>query len=249
MVNQTRRQVLYAIGASSTVGVAGYTTTETQDHENENNDTGSDEDSDFNEVDIMFVRMMIPHHEGAIQMAELIPERTDREELLDLRTEIIEEQEAEIDLMCELLDDADVAGCDEVGSMMPHEMGEMMHSDGMGDGMNDGDDEMHDDMDDGMHDDDEMGDGMGPDEMEEMMPREHMMTHDDGRELRRAENEEFDCLFAEHMIRHHEGAVAMSEHVMDEGESERIAGLAEDIIDGQQAEINLMEEWQNEWGC
>jgi uncharacterized protein (DUF305 family) len=193
------------------------------------------QDEEFNDVDIMFVRMMISHHEGAIQMAELIPERTDREELLDLRMEIIEEQEAEIDLMCDLLDEAEVAGCDEVGGMMPHEMGDMMRGDGMGDGMHD--------------DDDEMGDGMHPDEMEEMMPREHMMTHDDRRELRRAENEEFDCLFAEHMIRHHEGAIVMSEHVLDEGESERVADLAEDIIASQQEEIELMEGWQDDWDC
>ncbi|MDJ1431453.1 DUF305 domain-containing protein [Halostagnicola sp. A-GB9-2] len=193
------------------------------------------QDEEFNDVDIMFVRMMIPHHERAIQMAELIPERTDREELLDLRMEIIEEQEAEVDLMCDLLDDAEVAGCDEVGGMMPHEMGGMMRGDGMGDGMHD--------------DDDEMGDGMHPDEMEEMMPREHMMTHDDGRELRRAENEEFDCLFAEHMIRHHEGAIVMSEHVLDEGESERVADLAENIIESQQEEIELMEGWQDDWDC
>ena len=184
---------------------------------------------EFNAVDIMFVRMMIPHHEGAIQMAELIPARTDREELLDLRLEIIEEQDAEIDLMCELLDDAGVAGCDEVGSMMPHEMGGMMRGDGMRD--------------------DERGNGMHPDEMEEMMPREHMMTHDDRRELRHAENEEFDCLFAEHMIRHHEGAVVMSEYVLDDGESERVADLAEGIINAQQEEIELMEEWRDDWGC
>ena len=179
---------------------------------------------EFNDVDIMFVRMMIPHHEGAIHMAELVPERTDRAELLDLRTEIIEEQEAEIDLMCELLDDAGVTGCDEVGSMMPHEMGEMMRGNG---------------MDHGMH----------PDEMAGMMPREHMMTHDDGREIRRAEHDEFDCLFAEHMIRHHEGAVVMSEYVLDEGESERVADLAEEIIDAQQEEIELMEEWRDDWNC
>ncbi|ELY39034.1 hypothetical protein C496_16632 [Natronorubrum tibetense GA33] len=204
------------------------------------------DDEEFNAVDIMFVRMMIPHHEGAIQMAELIPERTDREELLDLRTEIIEEQEAEIDLMCELLDDAGVTGCDEVGSMMPHEVGSMMpHEMGemmRGDGMDD------DEMSNGM-DDDEMGNGMRADEIEEMMPREHMMTHDDRRELRRAENEEFDCLFAEHMIRHHEGAVVMSEHVLDEGESERVADLADGIIDAQQEEIELMEEWRDDWDC
>ncbi|GAA1337021.1 hypothetical protein GCM10009647_079780 [Streptomyces sanglieri] len=74
------------------------------------------DNDEFNVVDIMFVRMMILHHEGAVQMAELIPVRTDREELLDLRTEVIKEQEAEIDLMCELLNDAGVAGCDEVGT-------------------------------------------------------------------------------------------------------------------------------------
>ena len=142
-------------------------------------------------------------------------------------------------------------------------MGETMRGDGMGNGMG-GNGEMHDDemnddgMGEGTHNDDEMSDGMDddgmgngmhPDEMEEMMPREHMMTHDDRRELRRAENEEFDCLFADHMIRHHDGAVAMSEYVLDEGESERIADLAEGIIDAQQAEIELMEEWRNEWGC
>ncbi|WP_255192614.1 DUF305 domain-containing protein [Natronobeatus ordinarius] len=195
--------------------------------------TFAQDDEEFNAVDIMFVRMMIPHHEGAIQMAELIPARTDREELLDIRMGIIEEQEAEIDLMCDLLDEAEVTGCDEVGGMLPHEMGGMMRGDGMGDGMHD----------------DGMGDGMHPDEMEEMMPREHMMTHDDRRELRRAENEEFDCLFAEHMIRHHEGAVVMSEYVLDDGASERVADLAEGIIDAQQEELELMEEWQDDWDC
>jgi uncharacterized protein (DUF305 family) len=191
------------------------------------------QDDEFNNVDIMFMRMMIPHHEEAIQMAELSPERTDREELLDLRTEIIEEQEAEIDLMCDLLGDAGEAGCDEVGGMGPHEMGDMWRGNGMGDGMHG----------------DGMRDGMHPDEIEEMMPREHMRRHDDRRELRRAEDQEFDCLFTEHMIRHHEGAVAMSEYVLDEGESERVADLAEEIIESQQEEIELMEEWQGDWGC
>ncbi len=231
MIDPTRRQILYGAGAASTAGFAGYTTTAIQDDESEDSDTDPDEGSEFNNVDIMFVQMMIPHHEGAINMSELIPERTDREELLDLRTEIIEAQEAEIDLLCEMLEEADAAGCDELGSMMPHEMGDMMdggHMDGMM-----GDDDM-----DGMHD-----------EMEEMMPPEHMMTHDDWRELRRAEGQEFDCLFAEHMIGHHEGAIVMSEHVLEHGESERVAELAADIIDAQQAEIDLMEEWRDGWDC
>ncbi len=229
MDNPTRRQILWATGVASTAGFTGYVTAETPD-----------EYTEFNPVDIMFVRMMIAHHEGAIQMAELVPMRTDREELLDFRTEIIEEQESEIDRMCEMLDDAGVAGCDEMGSMMPHEMGAPRMGNGtpndaMGNRMPD-DDELSDSMRNGMH-------------PEEMMPQEHMMTHDDRRELRRAENEAFDCLFADHMIRHHEGAVVMSEHVPEEGDSERVAGLAEEIIDAQQAEIELLEEWRDEWDC
>ncbi|WP_306061066.1 DUF305 domain-containing protein [Natronococcus wangiae] len=234
MIDPTRRQVLCATGAASTAGFVGYTATGTQE-DDEQDDTSPDEDSEFNNVDVMFMRMMIMHHEEAIHMAELVPERTDRQELLDLRTEIIEDQEAEIDLMCELLEEADGAGCDEVGGVMSRQMDGMMRDDGMGDGMHD--------------DDDDMDDGMHPDEMEEMMPREHMMTHDDKRELRRAEDQEFDCLFVEQMARHHEGAVMMSEHVLDEGESQRVANVAEDIIEVQQNEIELMEEWQDDWDC
>ncbi len=229
----TRRQLLWATGMASMAGLAGHVAAGTQDDEERDGDT------EFAPADIMFVRMMIPHHEGAIQMVELIPARTDREELLDLRTEIIAEQEAEIDLMCDLLTDAGVAGCNEVGSMMSQEMGGMMRGDGM-----------HDtEMSSGMHDNDSMGPGMRPDEMEEMMPQEHMMTHNDRRELRRAENDAFDCLFTERMIDHHEGAVVMSEYVLDEGESERIAELAADIIDAQQTEIGLLEDWREEWDC
>jgi len=132
-------------------GLAGHVAAETQDNEERDGDT------EFAPADIMFVRMMIPHHEGAIQMVELIPARTDREELLDLRTEIIAEQEAEIDLMCDLLTDAGVAGCNEVGSMISQEVGGMMRGDGM-----------HDtEMSSEMHDNDSMGPGMHPDEMGE----------------------------------------------------------------------------------
>jgi uncharacterized protein (DUF305 family) len=223
MTELTRRRILRTTGVASTIGLAGYLNTGTQDEDEESNTT-LDEEAEFNDTDIMFIRMMIPHHEGAIEMAELIPERTDREELLELRSEIIDEQEAEIDLMCDLLEETDVAGCDEVGGMMPHEMGEMMGGEDMGDMMRNG-------------------------EMEEMMPQDQMMTHDEKRDLRRAEDEEFDCLFAEHMISHHEGAVMMSEHVLEEGESDRVADLADEIVEAQQEELEQMENWQDEWDC
>lgn len=248
--NSTRRRILGAAGAVSLSGLAGYTTTNTQDNEtdardneSEQNDTGPDEDANFNAIDVMFVRMMLMHHERAIEMAELVPQRTDRQELLDLGSEIIETQEAEIDLMCEWLEEVEAPGCDEVGGMTREEMRRMMDDDEMGDMMDDG-------MRDGM-DDDEMDDRMG-EMMDEMMPHgrgEHVMTHDEKRELRRAEDEEFDCLFVEQMIAHHEGAVVMAEHVLEGGESQQVADLAEEVLETQQEEIETMEEWRDDWEC
>lgn len=49
--------------------------------------------------DVMFLRMMIPHHQLGIEMAEEALEESDRPEIRDLSREIIEEQEAEIELM------------------------------------------------------------------------------------------------------------------------------------------------------
>jgi uncharacterized protein (DUF305 family) len=46
--------------------------------------------------DVAFFEAMIPHHESAIDMAELVPERTNRSELLGLATAIVTTQQAEI---------------------------------------------------------------------------------------------------------------------------------------------------------
>lgn len=49
------------------------------------------------EFDVTFLEMMIPHHAGAIGMAELVPDRTDRPELNEVSAAIIESQTAEIE--------------------------------------------------------------------------------------------------------------------------------------------------------
>ena len=50
-------------------------------------------DADF---DRMFLQMMIPHHEGAVSMSELVEKRTERPELRKLAQNIIKAQKAEI---------------------------------------------------------------------------------------------------------------------------------------------------------
>jgi uncharacterized protein (DUF305 family) len=51
------------------------------------------------DVDSAFAAAMIPHHEGAIRMAELAQEQADHGELKDLAASIIEAQQIEVDIM------------------------------------------------------------------------------------------------------------------------------------------------------
>ena len=50
-------------------------------------------------ADAMFLRMMIPHHQDAIDMSEEALERAEHPELKELAQTIIDEQSAEIELM------------------------------------------------------------------------------------------------------------------------------------------------------
>lgn len=167
-------------------------------------DTDNADQAASNDADIAFMQGMIPHHEQAIEMAELIDDRTDRTELTDLGDAITASQEAEI---TEMRDRLAEAGEDPDDAMS---MGDMDHEDM--------------DMD-----------------MEGMMSAEQM---DD---LRAASDEEFDRLFIEMMVGHHEGAISSAEDVREQGANPEVAELAEDIIAEQEAEIGQMREWQQEW--
>lgn len=65
--------------------------------------TENNSDNGFNRADIMFMNMMIIHHDQAIEMAELAPNRTDNENILELSKNISEAQRAENKQMAEWL--------------------------------------------------------------------------------------------------------------------------------------------------
>ncbi|WP_051786513.1 DUF305 domain-containing protein [Endozoicomonas numazuensis] len=54
--------------------------------------------------DIDFLRMMIPHHQGAIDMAEIILKTTHNKEVKNLAQGIITDQRNEIEIMKQLLE-------------------------------------------------------------------------------------------------------------------------------------------------
>jgi len=68
-----------------------------------------------------------------------------------------------------------------------------------------------------------------------------MLSDDEIRELEKAQGSEFDRLFLEGMIKHHEGAIEMAEDVKDSTNQE-VAKLAKYIISSQRAEIEYMKE-------
>lgn len=59
----------------------------------------ADEISGAMDVDKTFAEMMIPHHEGAIAMAEQAQERGEHDEVKDLAKAIVNAQEREIEIM------------------------------------------------------------------------------------------------------------------------------------------------------
>ena len=71
-----------------------------------------------------------------------------------------------------------------------------------------------------------------------------MLSEDEINELSAAKGSDFDRLFLEGMIKHHEGAIQMAEMVLDSRNAE-VARLASTIINSQRAEIESMQKLIN----
>lgn len=146
---------------------------------------------DANAADVMFAQMMIPHHEQAVLMADLAPDRSVDPQVLALALDIKQAQAPEIELMKSWLDTWGIAPLPADEAMQAH----------------------------GSH-------GM-----------DGMLTDDQLTDLASAQGAAFDELFAELMIEHHEGAVAMAQDVVASGQDPAVAQLAREIIATQEKEI------------
>ena len=153
------------------------------------------ESDEFSRVDIMFARMMIPHHQQAVDMSELALAKATDTDVRALAERIRDAQGAEIELMESWLEESE---------------GRMTVGDnGMGVGMS----------------------GM-------LSARE--MAALDG-----ATGAEFDRLYLEGMIDHHEGAIQMTQMILN-SENPEVAALGRAIVESQSAEIEQMEQMLGE---
>lgn len=177
--------------------------------------------TEHNAVDVMFATMMIPHHEGAIEMSELALAQASTQPVKDLATQIKAAQGPEIEQMQGWLVAWDATmpmmstGADADSGMGGHDMGSM------GGPQETAASRSVDDF------------GMG-----QMM----QMSDADMDALRAATGVEFDKLFLQQMIAHHQGAIEMAEVEIARGQNPATLALAESIKSGQTAEIAQMQQ-------
>ena len=118
-INRAITTIFAAILALSLSGCASASNMG-MDHEGHSSGASSDLSSD----DIMFLQMMIPHHQQAIDISDLALTKSADAELLALAKDIRDEQAAEIVTMKAWLD---AAGADlDPGHSMGHGMGGML---------------------------------------------------------------------------------------------------------------------------
>lgn len=87
--------------------------------------------AEHNQADVQFAQMMIPHHRGAISMAELAPDRAQDPFILDIAERIQGAQDPEIQQMTGWLEDWG----EEVPTAQEHDMGGGGGGAGAGDDM------------------------------------------------------------------------------------------------------------------
>ncbi|ASU86398.1 DUF305 domain-containing protein [Nocardiopsis gilva YIM 90087] len=145
--------------------------------------------ADFNDTDAEFARMMIPHHEQAVEMSDLAEKNQAGTQVQDLADKISAAQGPEVRKLKGMLTT----------------WGEKPLSD---------------------------------DAAAEVM--DGMLTPDQMADLRKATGTEFDQLYLELMVEHHEGAVEMAQKEIHDGVNADAMQMAEDIVDAQESEISSM---------
>ena len=150
----------------------------------------------YNADDVAFATNMIPHHQQAVDLSALVPDRSTNPELIALAAQVSAAQQPEIETMKVFL----VQWKENPDTGSGHE-------------------------------------GHGA-------PMAGMVDEGTMTKLGSLNGPEFDKLWLESMISHHQGAIEMAKAEIANGENVDAKRLAQTIIDTQQAELGKMKQMQ-----
>ncbi|WP_415840295.1 DUF305 domain-containing protein, partial [Nocardiopsis gilva] len=174
-----------------------------------------------NKADVDFMLQMIEHHSQALEMSDLAEERAEGEAITKIADRIAAAQSAEIEFMEGWLEEHVYAPARENSNHQNYC--------GLNKDEEDGGGSHH------------RGDVTCPTNLDHsQMPG--MATEKQMDDLSKATGTEFDELFAELMIAHHQGGVDMAEDISIDGKNTAILKFAGDVIAEQNAEIKRMRE-------
>ncbi len=163
------------------------------DHEHTDESSVAAEPGGYDADDIAFATNMIPHHQQAIEMSALAPDRSTNPEVIELASRISAAQGPEIETMRVFL----VQWKENPDASTGH----------------------------GGHGN---------------MPMSGMVDDATMAKLASLNGAEFDTLWLQSMIGHHQGAIEMAKAEIANGENVDAIGLAKTIADAQQVEIDQM---------
>ena len=169
--------------------------------------------NEANAAEIGFAQDMSVHHQQAIEMSFLMREKTDNQEIRGFAFDIINTQANQRGMMLGWLD-----SWQQPSTTTETPMTWMM-----------------DDM--SSMDHSQMTKGFTPGAY---MPG--MATSGEMRTFAEAAGADAEQLFLELMIRHHQGGVMMADGVIKRSDNETVTRLAQTMVNGQQAEIDYMNE-------
>ncbi|MCG5466592.1 DUF305 domain-containing protein [Micromonospora sp. MED01] len=178
--------------------------------------SSSSDSAAFNDADVMFAQMMIPHHEQAVGMADLASTRASDPELKDLAAKIKAAQDPEISTMKGWL----TAWGKPTAAPADHSMPAMSSAPGHN-----------------------MSDMSSPTPGASGMPG--MMSDQEMADLKAAQGTEFDKMFAQMMIAHHNGAIDMAKTEQAQGSNPDAKALATQIASDQATEVQTLQKILN----
>ncbi|MFE3444423.1 DUF305 domain-containing protein [Nocardia sp. NPDC059180] len=103
-ITRTRLLIAVAAVALTVAGCSDDSTTATESTTSAAATTTSSTRTDFNDADVAFLQMMYPHHAQAVDMAKMVPSRTQNPQLLALATAIEGAQAPEMQQITALLE-------------------------------------------------------------------------------------------------------------------------------------------------